>query len=439
MKLFLRASCNRAKKLLLLLPCLFILAACERDPADDGISPEAARDELYSLMNDMYYWYKQMPVVDRTGYGDPYALLEAMRYKPDDRFSFVADYDEYQASIQGTFVGHGIRVGVDNAGKARISMIYDKSPLYSLGVRRGWTILGVNGIDIGALLAAGNRKAYNDAFGPASAGITNTFFFHKPDGTTTTIKSAKAEFQTNAVLLFDTLHLSSGITGHLVYESFIKPSESELAKVFQFFKANNVKDLILDLRYNPGGLVDLSRKLSSYIAGNGVSGRTLAKLEYNDNHPDYNHNFPFISTAYPLDLPRLVVITTRSTASASEFIINGLRPHMQVITVGDTTYGKPVGYNSTNSGRKYVFAPTTFKIVNSLGEGEYYFGIPPDRPAPDDITRDFSDRNEASLREAVNYLEGKPETKGLRLFRNIPQYTEHPDWRGAMVIDINQQ
>jgi C-terminal processing protease CtpA/Prc len=441
MNVFFRAAKPLKMKKLLILPLLLmILLSCERNrDTDDRISPDAARDTLFSLMHEMYYWYRQMPVVDKSDYSDPYTLLEAMRYKPVDRFSFVADYDEYKAQMEGSFVGHGIRVRTDNEGRARISMIYDKSPLFAEGVRRGWTILKLNGVDIGALLVAGNRQAYNNAFGPAKEGVTNTFLFRKPDGTIFTIRSAKAAFQTNSVLLYDTLHLTSGITGHLVYESFIEPSEKELTKVFQYFTANNVKDLILDLRYNPGGLVNLSRKLSSYIAGNNVAGKILAKLEYNDQHEDFNHIFTFITTVYPLNLGRVVVITTRSTASASEFIINGLRPHISVITVGDTTYGKPVGYNAWDVGRKYVFAPTTFKIVNSLGQGEYYFGIPPDKAAPDDVTRDFNDRREASLKEAIYYLEhGNVSTKGLTRFRNNPQYSEHPEWRGSMVVERNK-
>jgi carboxyl-terminal processing protease len=422
---------------ILFIAILPFLYSCEKDDHRIGLTDEMGRDSLYNLMHEVYYWYREMPDVEKDNYPDPYKLIDAMRYRPVDRFSFVADYEKYHAEMGGAFVGHGIRVGVDRDNKARIAMIFDKSPLYSQGVRRGWTILSVNGVDIGALLVTRNTQAYNTVFGPAQAGITNTFVFRKPDGTSITISSAKASFQTNTVLHYDTLHLASGIAGHLVYESFISPSEAELAKAFGFFKSNNVKDLVLDLRYNPGGLVDLSRKLASFIAGNNLAGTPLAKLEYNDKQTEKNHTYSFITSTYSLSLSRLVIITSRSTASASEFIINGLRPHMEVVTIGDTTYGKPVGYNGFNVAKKYVFAPTTFKIVNSLGQGEYYFGIPPSRAVADDVTHDFSDRRELCLREAIYYLEnGAVSAKGAIWFRNNPQYSERPDWMSNMVLEM---
>ncbi|HEX2920806.1 MAG TPA: S41 family peptidase [Bacteroidales bacterium] len=419
---------------------LALISSCKKDPDPEPIkteiTPAMGRDTLWYIMQDVYYWYKQMPSVNKDDYSNPYDLLEALRYKPFDRFSFVADYDEYYQEMGGIFVGHGIRVGLDSDNKARIAMIYDNSPLYAQGVRRGWTILSVNGSDIGALLAAGNRNQYNTVMGPSTAGVTNLFVFRKPDGTNVTISSEKASFQTNTVLHYDTLHLKNGIAGHIVYESFIEPSIPELATAFAFFKSNNVQDLILDLRYNSGGLVSIAQTLASYIGGNGLAGTNLAKIEHNDKLTEYDHSFTFKTTTYPLDLERVVIITTRSTASASEFIINGLKPHVQVVTVGDTTYGKPVGYYDWTAGEKYVFAPTAFKIVNSRGEGEYYFGIAPDKQAPDDITHDFDDRQEQSLKEAIYYLDnGIVSAKSLIHFKNGPQVSEKPEWTNNMLID----
>lgn len=430
------------KKLLLLSAILLALfSSCKKDDGPDedqgAFTPAMGRDTLYYIMQDIYYWYRNMPPIDKDNYPDPYRLLEALRYTPDDRFSFVADYDEYNAEMSGSFVGHGIRVGVDANNKARIAMIYDNSPLYTAGVRRGWTINTVNGHDIGALLASGNRQQYDVVMGAPQAGISNQFVFTKPDGTTLSLTSAKASFQTNTVLHYDTLHLENGITGHIVYESFISPSTTELSQAFSFFKANAITDLIVDLRYNPGGLVSIAQTLASYIGGNHLSGTNMAFIEHNDKLTEFNRSFPFVTTPYSLDLPRVVIITTRNTASASEFIVNGLKPHMQVITVGDTSYGKPVGYYEWDAGKKYVFAPTAFKIVNSAGQGEYYFGIAPDIQATDDITHDFSDREEGSLKEAINYLEnGLAGRKSFEPYiKNGPQASEKPEWTKNMLID----
>ncbi len=422
------------KKLVFLsLITLALLFSCKKDPVptlkDNTVTAAMARDTLYYIMKEWYFWYKVMPDVTKENYSDPYKLLDAMRYKALDRWSFVADYNEFIAEMNGTFVGHGFRIGVDNAGKARIAMIYSNSPLYANGVRRGWIVKSINGTDIAPLLLSGNGTAYTNVIGASEAGITNIFVFTKPDGTDVTISSTKSSFPTNSVLLYDTLHLTTGVTGHLVFESFINPSRNELATAFAFFKTNNIKDLILDLRYNGGGYLDIAQTLASYIGGDVQAGKVFASLTYNDQHPEENQTFNFVSTPSSIGLSRLVVITTRNTASASEAVMNGLKPVMNVVSVGDTTDGKPTGMNGWPVGQKYFMFPVTFKMVNSQNQGEYYQGIFPSKIAPDDITHDFNDRREACLKEAISYLQsGAFTSKSFRVFKNSPQLTEKPNW-----------
>lgn len=432
----------KMKKILILsVMALGLLYSCKKDTVtpdktnNGTVTPAMARDSLYYIMKEWYYWYNLMPTVTKENYSDPYKLMDAMRYATLDRWSFVADYDQFVAEMNGQFVGHGFRIGVDNTGKARIAMIYNNSPLYSQGVRRGWIVKSINGTDIAPLLISGNTQAYNTVIGESKAGITNLFIFTKPDGTDMTVSSTKATFSVNSVLTYDTLRLSSGITGHLVFESFINPSRTELATAFNYFKGNNVKDLILDLRYNGGGYLDIAQTLGSYIGGNALAGQNFAKLTYNDKHPEQNQPFPFISTAYSLGLTRLVVITTRNTASASEAVMNGLKPHLNVVSVGDTTNGKPTGMNGWEVGKKYFYWPVTFKMVNSQDQGEYFAGIAPAKLAPDDITHDFSDRNEACLKEAISYLQaGHFTSKSFSVFKNSPQLTEKPSWTNNVFL-----
>lgn len=416
------------KLLLLFLIILPLFASCKKEDPDPPATVDTtalARDTLYYVMKQWYYWYNLMPSVSKDNYPDPYALLEALRYKEKDKWSFVADYDEFLAEMQGSFVGHGFRIGMDNSDNARIAMIYKNSPLYAEGVRRGWIVKKVNGYDIAAILLAGDSEAYSTAIGPSTAGITNTFIFQKPDGTEVTIASTKQSFTINTVILYDTLHLSSGITGHLVFESFILPSEQELETAFSFFKACGVTDLILDLRYNSGGYLSIAQQLASYIAGDSKINTVFAKLSYNDKSQSANSTFPFKKSNYPLSLPRLAVITARLTASASEAVMNGLEPHLNVVSIGDTTLGKPMGMNGWPCAGKYFFWPVTFKIVNSEDMGEYYEGIEPDMIVSDDITHDFDDRNEECLKEAVRWLEtGSFSGKSVQEFYRPRQFSE---------------
>ena len=234
----------------------------------------------------------------------------------------------------------------------------------------------------------------------------------------------------NTVMVADTLQLPSGIAGHLVFDSFFYPAQIELASAFSYFKANNIKDLILDLRYNSGGRLDIAQTLASYIAGNSRAENVFVKLSYNDKNQDSNVSFPFLNTAYSLDLQRIVIITSSSTASASEDVINGLKPFVNVVTIGSTTDGKPTGMNEWNIGNQYYIYPVEFKLVNKDNEGDFFSGIAPDAPILDDITRSFSDREELCLKAAISYLETGllPTSKSMSQFQRHPQFSEKPAW-----------
>lgn len=402
---------------------------------------EQARDAFYDLMQSWYLWYKQMPSVTVTDYKDPIELLNAIRYRPVDRWSFVMDYNTYVSRmVQGVFVGHGISIGMDGSNNVRIVKLYKESELYKkFGVRRGWILKKLNGSNLSEVILSGNSTLYSQLWGASEAGVVNTFVFQTPLGKDSTITSTKSSLIVNTVMVADTLHLRSGITGHLVYDQFIEPTAGELRAAFAFFKQNNVKDLIIDMRYNGGGYENVLQELASYVAGNKNAGTPIMRLKFNDKHPDQERNVPFTTTDYPLDLPRLIVISSRSTASASEEVINGLRAIIPVTVIGDTTEGKPTGmalYNDLK--KKYVFAPVEFEAVNSKGEGGFYKGIPPAKYVPDDLTHDFSDRNELCLKEAIRFLEtGSFSQKSTYVRQPVKIITEDPEWTRNLIIKGN--
>jgi carboxyl-terminal processing protease len=435
------------KLLFVLIIFVALIASCKKDnidPIDSPTSPtvaEQGRDALYSLMKDWYFWYKNLPAVTLSDYKDPYELMDALRYKPFDRWSFVADYDAFIASMQGTFVGHGIRIGVDALGNARIGTIYENSPLYTNGaggpgVRRGWIIKKLNGVDLAPIIIANDGTAYSNLIGASTAGVTNTFIFQTPRGNDTTAVTTKSSFQVNSVMLYDTLTINNIKTGHLVFDEFIEPSSQELATAFAFFKAQDVNDLILDLRYNSGGILNVATELASYIGGTSLFTTPFIRSAYNDKKNINDTTYKFKSIPSPLNLKRLVVITTRETASASEEVINGLRPHLTVTTIGDTTNGKPTGMNVWQTkNNKYIFAPVTFTLVNSLGEGDYYAGFAPKKYVHDDITHDFNDKNELCFKEAIYFLaNGDVSKKGGYDFIQSKQFSEKPAWMNNMFI-----
>jgi C-terminal processing protease CtpA/Prc len=411
------------KKLIILLSFAILgLSSCKKEVTPAVTTPtvdEQARDTLYSIMNQYYFWYKLMPVVVKTDYKDPYTLLDAMEYKTLDRWSFVETYTQYVDQNNGTFVGHGISMGLDPTNQVRIAQIYYNSPLYAKGVRRGWIVKKLNGTDLAPIFIANDATAYDNLIGASSASVTNTFLFQTPQGKDSTITSTKASFTLNTVIVADTLHLKSGITGHLVFDEFIPPSNQELLNAFTYFGQNNIKDLIVDLRYNGGGDLSVLTNMASYVAGAARFNSTFLTLTFNDKNSASNQSYNFNSVPSPLSISRLVVITTRGTASASEDFINGLKPSFDVKTIGDTTNGKPVGmvgFPYPNTQTAYVFWPITFSLVNSAGQGDFYKGFVPDKYVPDDITHDWSDRNEGCLKESIYYLEhGNVSSKELMI------------------------
>jgi carboxyl-terminal processing protease len=406
------------KKLVILLLLTIIgLSSCKKDvtPASTALTvDEQARDSLYFIMNEYYFWYKLMPVVVKTDFKDPYALLDAMRYKTLDRWSFVQTYDQYIAQTTGSFVGHGISMGLDPSNQVRIVQIYANSPLYSKGVRRGWIVKKLNGTDLAPIFIANDGTAYSNLIGTSTAGITNTFLFQTPAGKDSTIASTKASFTLNTVILADTLHLKSGIAGHLVFDQFIPPSIQELRSAFTYFSQNNIKDLIVDLRYNGGGDISVLTNMASYVAGAAKFNTPFLKLTFNDKNTANNRTYNFTTVSSPLSLTKIIVICTRETASASEDFINGLKPVLDVKCIGDTTNGKPVGMVVIPYKTNYVFWPISFSVNNSAGQGDFYKGFAPAKYVIDDFTHDWNDRSEACFKESIYYLEhGNVSTKGL--------------------------
>jgi len=374
-----------------------------------------------------------MPAIDKNNYSNPYTLLEALRYDELDKWSFVADYEEFMADMAGEFYGHGISIGVDEENNARIAMIYSGSPLYVQGVRRGWIVLTINGYDIAAVIKNGDAYTYNLIFSAS----TSDFVFKKPDGTIWETTSTKSSFTVNTVLEYDTLKLKSGTTGHLVLESFKGSTSAELEEAFDFFRDNNVSDLIIDLRYNSGGYLAVAQEMSDYIAGNTLNSEIFALLQYNDKRSRHNYPYYFGETSIPLDVSNIVFITSRATASASEALINGLKPFFNIVSVGDTTYGKPMGMDGWVCAEKYIFYPVTFKIVNAQGQGEYFGGLPPEITDRDDLEHDFNDRGEDCLQSAIDYLEnGTISTKSKDIQYKPVYMFNRPEWSDNMYTTI---
>lgn len=349
-------------------------------------------------LSEFYFWYQALPNVDPARYSSPEAYLEAVRYRPiDHSYSYIAPRDTTEAFFSDSqFIGLGFSTQVSGTAM-RVLQVFDGSPAAEAGFRRGDRILSINGRTVRALIEA---NEIGGAFGAAAEGVSLDIVFEHRDGMPARAQVTKRLVTIPTVSATKVFEIEGRRVGYVFFRNFVRPSFAALDEAFATLRAAGATELVLDLRYNGGGLVDVAVHLASLIAGTPVAGQVMARYVHNDKQTSRNRELRFTVVEQPLTLSRLVVVTTPGSASASELVINALRPFMPVVVVGDRTYGKPVGQYVLTFCDK-VLAPVSFTIRNVLDQGDYFDGIPADCPVADDAAHDLGDPAEASLAEAL--------------------------------------
>jgi carboxyl-terminal processing protease len=396
------------------------IAYAQTPPANCSVTSQNlwVRDQL----NTFYYWNRFLPAnVNPSTFNSPEEYLDRVRYRPiDNSYSYIttaAANDAFFSDSQ--FIGYGFRHETTNTD-IRVLQVYDDSPAAEAGLSRGDRITHVNGQSIEQLVAAGT---VGSAFGASDVGVVSTIDFQKLSGERRQARMTKRLVTIPTVSHTRVVEVDGRRIGYLVFANFVQPSTAALNDAFAAMKAANVTELVLDLRYNGGGLVDVAVHLASLIGGSRTSGQVMLNYVHNDViGPQFNKTTRFTSPEQALNLQRLFVVTTGASASASELIINSLRPYMPVILIGDTTYGKPVGQYGLRFCEK-ILAPVAFSIKNANDEGDFFDGIAPTCTAGDDYLHELGDTSEASYAEALTYLRtGSCSVRGeatSRVFRAV--------------------
>lgn len=384
------------------------LAAAQPRPA----SCETVGKNLFvrDVMQEIYYWYRELPNADPTTFASPEEYLEAVRYRPlDSTFSYIADLESNRAFFSDSqFVGMGFSSVATPNGELRVTEVYPESPAARADIARGDAIVEIAGRSVSSALAAGDL---DELFGPDEVGYTVDMVVVR-GGQRFSARVTKAVVTIPTVSRTGVFTAGSRTAGYIYLRNFVEPTHAALDEAFAELRRRNVNELVLDVRYNGGGLVAVAQHLASLIGGSRTDGQTFAEYFHNDKRADLNRIMRFDAREHALTLDRVVVITTVFSASASELIVNALRPFIPVITVGSRTFGKPVGQYSIEFCDK-VLAPVAFTLRNANGEGDFFDGFAPTCPAPDDISRPLGDAEEASLREALAYLaSGRCTTSG---------------------------
>ena len=422
---------------------------------------------LRSYSNDTYLWYDEIvdqdPDLSTTP--DYFELLKTDAAtpsgQPKDKFHFTIPSDEWlQLSQSGVSAGYGAQwVLIASSPPREIVVAFTEpgSPATAPGVNlaRGAEVLVADGVDVVNSNIQSEIDTLNVAFFPAAANETHTFTVRDLDGTVRDITMMSEDVPSTPVQNVGTISTATGDVGYMLFNSHIADAESGLIDAVNQLSAAGITDLVLDLRYNGGGFLDIASEAAYMIAGAGsTNGRIFEDLVFNDKHPATDpvtgqalsptlfHNTTQGFSVAPgqvlptLDLSRVFVLTGPDTCSASESIMNSLRglgTDMEVFQFGSTTCGKPYGFYPTgNCGTTYF--TIQFRGENNVGFGDYSDGFSPANASgtagtvvpgcsvADDFTHALGDPVEGRLAAALAYRETQscPAPSGfvpLRVFR----------------------
>lgn len=393
---------------------LLALGSCGGGSGSNGAPPvdgsemcgvSAQKDWLRSYMLDQYLWAGASPNPEPTGFDSLQSYFSALLSKgagtvPADRWSYITDSASYnQYFEEGKTLGYGFAVnGLEQRLPLKLRYVEPQSPAAAEGLARGDVVLAINGKSSAELIASMDFSALS----ATQAGELLTLQIAGSVGPRNVTLSA-ATYPLTPVPVSHVLTLANGAkAGYLVLKEFVTQAQAPLVEAFQVFRAAGANELILDLRYNGGGRISVANVLASLVAGRAHDGKVFTRLNFNAKQSASNSSYQLAATA--TGFARVLVLTGSRTCSASELIVNGLRPYVEVVTLGGQTCGKPVGFIPEESCGSTISA-VNFETLNARGEGGYYDGIAASCPVAEDFDKAFGDPTETLTAAALSYLQ----------------------------------
>lgn len=382
----------------------------EDDPLDFGQPRDCSIPEqnafTYLLMQEAYLWSEHVPGdVDPAAFESPSDLVTEVRYGELDRWSRVSDLETSDALFEeGMVIGMGIRTKTTADGRVVLAFVDPLSPAGQAGLERGDEIVGAGGFTAAEL---DEQSGWDDAFGPNEPGVDVRLQIVSPTSDQSkTVELTKDWYPLVTVPLVDIVDHDGTPVGYLFFTTFVEPSIEELSDAFERFSEAGVRKVVVDLRYNGGGRISAARHLVDLLVGAQAAGEISYRTAHAPALSDADNTRHIARQRGSLEtLDHVVFITTSSTASASELVINAVRPFATVSVVGGTTAGKPVGSEQFEFCDKAAY-PITFRLLNARGEGDYFDGFSPQCASPDDLTQPLGTAGEASMAAALARLDG---------------------------------
>lgn len=397
-------------------------------PSTTACTLSARKQWVLGQLNEWYLFPDLLAsTIDPAGYNnlDDYvdALVAPARAQSRDRyFTYVTSIKEEDAYYsQGSSAGFGFRLGYTSSGRLYVTESYEGAPALAAGIDRGTEIIGIgtstsNVQTVSSLYASGGIDAVSNAMGDSTPGTTRVLQIRQLDSTVSTVSVTKRDFTLAPVSSrYGAKIIEDGgrKVGYVNLRTFVVTADQQLRDAFATFKAQGVTEVIVDLRYNGGGLVSVAEGLSDLLNAQ-RAGQVLSYTTFRASKASENETTNFSSLPQAIAATKVAFIGTGNTASASELVINAQKPYLGANSalIGSNTYGKPVGqialdYAACDDRLRAV----AFRTENSAREGDYYTGLATRLPATcqanDDIGYQLGDPREASIKVALDFLAGR--------------------------------
>jgi C-terminal processing protease CtpA/Prc len=354
------------------------------------------------------------------------ALVAPARAQNKDRiFTYISPLAEDIAFLNsGSNAGFGMRLSSDvGAGRVFVSEAFEGGPALGANIDRGVEVLAIGASlsdlrTVGSIIAAEGAAGVINALGPATTGLTRLLRVRDPNGSTRDVTLTKTVYTLDPVSdRYGALTLDDAgkKVGYINFRTFIgAPAEADLRTAFAQFRAQGITEVIVDLRYNGGGLINTAVLFSNLLLGNRSASDVVLSRAFRPSKSANNSSSFFAPQPQSISATKVAFIGTGSTASSSEMLMNAVLPYLgaNAALIGSNTFGKPVGQvfidRAACDDRLRIIA---FAVQDKNGQGDYFNGIASKFQstcsAADDVTRPFGDPQEASVRTALDFLAGR--------------------------------
>lgn len=383
-------------------------------------------NELYYLWNDKIDYNKSYMTPT-----DPYAFFESLMYRNLDQWSYLTDDAEALfGSYEGVETTYGYRLTVINFTHLKeyaavVNFVYPDSPAEKAGLKRGDILYLIDGAPI-------TESNYMNLYYSSSMAVETATYDRtngKLEQTGEIYQMSAVKMELDAVNAHTIIEIDGHKIGYICYTDYLISSHAKMSRICDEFKSAGVDDVVLDLRYNLGGAAITSTYISSLFAPKSalINKELFLKEIWNTTLTNYwisegvmlSEKFEEAALGHNLDLKRIYILTTSSTASASEATIVGLKPYMDVITIGEKSHGKycaAVLIQPMDSKGEIIpeianwaMSLVAYKYANKDGFTDFTGGLEPVHNVEDDIfsSTPFGDPSEPCLAKAIELITGK--------------------------------